>query len=267
MSGESLLNITRSAVFFGGHQTVASYIPFKEYLKEIRDGSSNYSLTTDGFTDWNANNPAYVFEVLENGTVYKYLYSRIPRLMDYSDGYSYADWLSYINSDKARFINYQGHGSRTNLMHMGYEQVKDMSNSIPFMTLTVSCSAGEFQDGQCIVKRMLAYDDTSGAVAAVAATDVLHYHGSTTNAWSHKFLRVFHDKLFDTPYHLWKPMGYYFQSSFNHTHIRNKADDSAEWANDFLAIDYFGDPALKLKIYQEQHDMEVYSIAIKKDGG
>ena len=62
-------------------------------------------------------------------------------------------------------------------------------------------------------------------------------------------------------------MGYYFQSSFNHTHIRNKADDSSVWTNDFLAIEYFGDPALKLKIYQEQHDMEVYSIAIKKDGG
>lgn len=188
--GKDFSEAFRSSIYSGtgGRARLAGETWGGDYKDEIKDGSSNYGYSTEGFPD-----------VYNKHTLYDRDYS--------GHDWPKSETVDIINSD-VHVINHLGHSGVDYVMKMDNDDVDALTNSEYFFGYSQGCYAGSFDNRDapppygfgnylpcdCIAEHLVA--NSTGAFAFIANSRYGWGEKNSTNGPSQYYDRQFWDAIF-----------------------------------------------------------------------
>lgn len=170
--------------------------------------------------------------------------------------WGFAEIREVINSNKYGVIQHLGHGLEWEYMHIGLQNVKELTNSNAYFSYSQACLPGRFIN-DCIGERLLTENDSSGVWGGIFNTGFGRGSTNSTDGISQRINRNFWDGYFrdaDPITRVGK------LNSHSHSAVFNRLKFPG-YLYGIYAISLLGDPYAEIKLARPAAVTELYITA------
>ena len=239
-----------SVSFWGGNLGWSS--TSKQYMEEIRLGTDTYRTFT-GFEEWNNANPEDQIDTSE--------------CLYHADlGSNYKNYFyNSVEDDNASMINHLDHSNYNS--PFGLSNWYYTYNTKPFFGYSQGCLAGRYHEGYAGCEQMICRHPERHAFALVLNTGYGYGSTSSTNGASQYINAYFWDYFFNDQSN--NKNNWQLGKAFLYASDKMGAVfdyHSHSWCYAWYSAHYFGDPAQKLRISNEDNNAVQLSYENPSDG-